>query len=197
MSCALEVPHCLLQQERMNLTAELSPAFQFDFQQRCHRPPSEEPRPCPALGERLLSHCPDCATAQVLSPAELATRMATHKTFLLLDCRPFIAFNLNHINGSLNVNCADRFSKKRLCSGKSRVSDLVCGEEGKALFRELLSSDIVLYDEGSRELNRLASTDPMHVVLAALHREGRAAFVLQGKLNITFNKQNHPKCFSI
>ena len=28
--------------------------------------------------------------------------------FLLLDCRPFIAYNVSHILGAINVNCCDR-----------------------------------------------------------------------------------------
>ena len=37
-----------------------------------------------------------------------------HRNFLLLDCRPFIAYNVSHIRGAINVNCCNRFNRKRL-----------------------------------------------------------------------------------
>ena len=58
--------------------------------------------------------------ASTISGDGLAKRLHSRESrpgrpsFLLLDCRPFIAYNVCHIRGAINVNCCDRFNRKRL-----------------------------------------------------------------------------------
>jgi len=117
--------------------------------------------------------------------------MERPQPFLLLDCRSFTAYNRNHIQGALNMNCADRFSRRRLAGGKCRVADLVCGSEGKASFNELISSDIVLYDDDTTEPADLPPCSPVRVVVAALAREGRHPYVLAGGLKAFQKDYSH------
>ena len=51
--------------------------------------------------------------------------------YLLLDCRPFIAYNVSHIRGAINVNCCNRLNRKRLQMGKATLADLATTKEGK------------------------------------------------------------------
>merc|ERR1711974_433158 len=44
--------------------------------------------------------------------------------YLLVDCRPFIAYNVSHIKGAINVNCCNRLNRKRLQMGKATLADL-------------------------------------------------------------------------
>ena len=58
--------------------------------------------------------------ATTISGDQLAKRLRAREgrpgrqSFLLLDCRPFIAYNVGHVRGAINVNCCDRFNRKRL-----------------------------------------------------------------------------------
>merc|ERR1711963_497045 len=62
--------------------------------------------------------------AKTVEANSLAARIeAAHtKKFILIDCRPFIAYN---------VNCCDRFNRKRLQQGKATLADLATTKEGK------------------------------------------------------------------
>ena len=51
--------------------------------------------------------------------------------YLLVDCRPFIAYNVSHIKGAINVNCCNRLNRKRLQMGKATLADLATTKEGK------------------------------------------------------------------
>ena len=117
-----------------------------------------------------------------ISPDGVVERMGQPKPFLLLDCRPFTSFNSQHITGSLNMTCCDRFSRRRLDGGKCRVSDLVCGAKSKERFRELLSSDIILYDEESAFPFKAGSSNPVMVVSKALTKEKRHHYIVSGNL---------------
>jgi dual specificity MAP kinase phosphatase len=64
------------------------------------------------------------------SPKELVTKLRKSKSMLLVDCRPFVSYNIAHINGAVNVNCSDRFNRKRLQQGKASLVDLVTSKDG-------------------------------------------------------------------
>ena len=129
-------------------------------------------------------HCTDCEKARSMLPAELAKRMEMAKTLLLLDCRSFISYNLNHVRGALNVSCCDRLTKRRLQGGKASVADLVSGNDAKTLFRELIQSEIVLYDEKSKDVSSLTPQSSLHLVLTALLKEGKEVSVLKGEFYV-------------
>ncbi|XP_071439693.1 dual specificity protein phosphatase 4-like [Hetaerina americana] len=139
---------------------------------------------------------------------------------LLLDCRPFLAYNANHIRGAINVNCSDRINRRRLQTGRAALADLAASAEGKARLRwsawpcppppppsEVEAEEgkgeasvpvgvdggvaagcksipapgrkppppeeVVVYDEGTVDLDQLPPTHPLLLVLAALANDQR------------------------
>ncbi|XP_046387994.1 dual specificity protein phosphatase 10-like [Ischnura elegans] len=143
---------------------------------------------------------------------------------LMIDCRPFLAYNANHIRGAINVNCSDRFNRRRLQTGKATLADLAATAEGKARLRGVASTwscrppgavtapttpsgdgeeardavpaavvdelpddgykkvhtgskqmpeEVVVYDEGTVDLDHLPPTHPLLLVLAALANDQR------------------------
>lgn len=161
-----------------------------------------EPGP-PALQKRTrfiqttslpASPCADSATLQralvmkrvaVLQPSELVDRLVTEKDQLpplLVDCRSFIAYNVSHIRGAVNVNCSDRFNRKRLQQGKAALADLATTVEGKEMLRSRVARDIVVYDEATgEEWDRLPVAHPLVLVLTSLVEEGRRPALLIGE----------------
>jgi hypothetical protein len=120
--------------------------------------------------------------ARTIQPQELVTKLRKSKSMLLVDCRPFVSYNIAHINGAVNVNCSDRFNRKRLQQGKASLVDLVTSKDGKDLFKRRGSKDIILYDDHTKDIHQLSPETSMHIVLASLLREGREAYVLKGNL---------------
>ncbi|XP_046567736.1 dual specificity protein phosphatase 10-like [Haliotis rubra] len=134
--------------------------------------------------------------ARTILPHELATKLTKAKPVLVLDCRPFLAFNLSHIHGAVNISCSDRFSKKRLQQGKISVSDLVTTKEGKDIINKKLPKEVVLYDEQTNDLRDITTDNALHYVLSSLHREGRETFVLKGGLK-DFSTKHGDLCDSV
>ncbi|KAL5009121.1 hypothetical protein ScPMuIL_014702 [Solemya velum] len=120
--------------------------------------------------------------ARTMLPQDLASKLNKSKQILILDCRPFMSYNTNHIQGAVNINCSDRFNRKRLQQGKVSLVDLVTTKEGKDLFKRRLTKEIILYDDQTSELHQIATETSMHLVLATLLREGKETFVLKGGL---------------
>lgn len=118
--------------------------------------------------------------ARTIQPQELDTKLRKSKSMLLVDCRPFVSYNIAHINGALNVNCSDRFNRKRLQQGKATIVDLVTSRDGKDMFKRRGSKDIILYDDHTKDIHQLSPETSMHIVLASLLREGREAYILKG-----------------
>ena len=129
---------------------------------------------------RDVLQCQDCVTARTIQPCDLVGQMEKTRP-LLLDCRPFIAYNLKHITGALNISCADRFTKKRLERGKAKISDLVCGHNRKEQFNQL-PSDIVLYDEKTTDPSCMQTNTPLSLVFSSLLKEGRSPVILKGTI---------------
>jgi len=145
------------------------------------------PAPASTAAPASSAVCPRCIRARTLSAAELESRMRHGSHFLLLDCRSFIAYNLKHINGALNVSCADRFTKRRLAGGRTTVGDLISGDDGRAkdIYQELWESDFVVYDDATwNPGDHGDSASSMHTVLEALAKEGKDALVLRGGLEV-------------
>ena len=132
---------------------------------------------------------------RTMYPCDLATKLEKPDKVLLIDCRSFIAFNINHIHGALNVSCCDRLTKKRLQCAKVQIGDLVSpGQEAKEEFfekRGSSSTPVVLYDDSTEELDKLSLTSPLQLVISALHREGVDSFVLKGGLSSFQSRYSH------
>ncbi|CAH1261533.1 dual specificity protein phosphatase 10-like [Branchiostoma lanceolatum] len=133
-------------------------------------------------------------SVRTIGPEELAQRLAgMQKQPIMLDCRSFIDYNLNHIDGALNVSCSDRFSKKRLQQGKASLADLVPNKEGRDILMNRLSREIIVYDESTSEPEQIQPSQPLHVVLDSLFKEGRQAAILKGGLK-EFKEQHESLC---
>merc|ERR1712064_126377 len=108
--------------------------------------------------------------------------VGTKKTdgFLLVDCRPFIQYNVNHIRGAINVNCCDRFNRKRLQQGKATLADLATTKEGKEMLKKRNWKDIIVYDESSEDLRNLPSSHTLFLVIKSLVEDHRTPIMLTG-----------------
>ncbi|XP_043913782.1 dual specificity protein phosphatase 10 [Protopterus annectens] len=133
---------------------------------------------------------------RTIFPGELAKKMTKCSKGLqqsqgpvIIDCRPFMEYNKSHIQGAFHINCSDKISRRRLQQGKITVLDLISCREGKDSFKRIFSKEIVVYDENTNEPNRVLPSQPLHLVLESLRREGKEALVLKGG-HSSF-RQNH------
>ncbi|XP_077291039.1 dual specificity phosphatase puckered isoform X2 [Arctopsyche grandis] len=128
-----------------------------------------------AIGASLASR------VNPLHPDALRRKLERAATpFLLVDCRPFLAYNVNHIRGAINVNCSDRFNRRRLQQGKAGLADLATSHEGKELLRKKLYKEVVVYDECFTDIDRLPNTHPLFLVLTSLIDDDREPALLVG-----------------
>merc|ERR1712038_1166255 len=135
-----------------------------------HPPSSFLSPPAPPGGVVSLpaSPCSESVTMQrsmvmqqatTISGDQLAKRLRAREgrpgrqSFLLLDCRPFIAYNVGHVRGAINVNCCDRFNRKRLQQGKASLADLATTKEGKEALKKRNWKEVVVYDDSSEDLS--------------------------------------------
>ena len=102
--------------------------------------------------------------------------------FLLVDCRPFIQYNVNHIRGAINVNCCDRFNRKRLQQGKATLADLATTKEGKDLLKKRTWKEVIVYDDCSDSLEDLPASHTLFLVMNALVEDNREPIMLLGGL---------------
>lgn len=118
-----------------------------------------------------------------ITPGDLVHLVNNNESILLLDCRSFMAHNSNHITGSLNVGCSDRITKKRLSDGKIQIVDVICGQEGKDLYRRLESdAHIVVYDDNTVDLKSALATQSLRVLADCLRKQDKPFRFLQGGL---------------
>ena len=119
--------------------------------------------------------------SRTIQSHELARRLANKSDLVILDCRPFIVYNVNHVRGAINVNCSDRFNRRRLQLGKATLADLVTAKEGKDLLRHGNYNEVVLYDDCTADLEHLPVQHPLFLVLSALVEEHRQPALLIGE----------------
>lgn len=136
------------------------------------------------------------ASIKIIYPNDLARKMTKGSKSplpsqgpVIIDCRPFMEYNKSHIQGAVHINCADKISRRRLQQGKITVLDLISCREGKDSFKRIFSKEIIVYDENTNEPSRVMPSQPLHIVLESLKREGKEPLVLKGGLS-SF-KQNH------
>merc|ERR1711944_176067 len=130
--------------------------------------------------------------ARTIDPNSLAVRIESDEASrsslskknctLIIDCRPFIAYNGNHIRGAINVNCCDRFNRKRLQQGKATLADLATTKEGKELLKKRTWKEVFVYDECSDSLENLPSSHTLFLVMNALVEDHREPIMLLGGL---------------
>lgn len=126
--------------------------------------------PC-ELASSIVSICSRSCSCSCTEPSHL----------ILLDCRSFLAYNMEHIAGSLNVNITG-IGKKRLQQGKATLVDLIMSENGKEFLKNGNWDKAVVYDESTSDLEKAPSSHPIRLVMDWFRREGRPAFLLKGGL---------------
>ena len=119
---------------------------------------------------------------RTITANELAYRLLGQQANrpVLLDCRPFILYNVNHVRGAINVNCSDRFNRRRLQLGKATLADLATAREGKELLRRRHYREVVVYDDCTDDVDRLPVQHPLFLVLIALLDDNREPTLLLG-----------------
>ncbi|XP_017758755.1 PREDICTED: dual specificity protein phosphatase 10-like isoform X2 [Eufriesea mexicana] len=119
---------------------------------------------------------------KTITADELVNRLFTRDpdSPVLLDCRPFILYNVNHVRGAINVNCSDRFNRRRLQLGKASLADLANTREGKELLRRRHYREVVVYDDCTDDVDRLPVQHPLFLVLVALLEDNREPALLLG-----------------
>lgn len=119
---------------------------------------------------------------RTLEPAEVARRITrAHKPrpFVLLDLRPFFHYNLRHVRSAINLNCSDRFNRKRLQLRRATLVDLAAPAMKEHLKRRGYR-DVIVYDESSSDLACLPSDHPVFLVLSSLLDDNREPLLLKG-----------------
>ncbi|XP_020291482.1 dual specificity protein phosphatase 10-like isoform X2 [Pseudomyrmex gracilis] len=99
---------------------------------------------------------------------------------VILDCRTFIQYNVNHIRGAFNINCSDRFNRRRFLLRKATLADLATTRESKELLRRRQFKDVIVYDDCTDDLEHLDAEHPLFLVLAALVDDDREPALLIG-----------------
>ncbi|XP_028809505.1 dual specificity protein phosphatase 10 isoform X2 [Denticeps clupeoides] len=164
----------------------------------CYGGGPSAPHPTEALSAPSLTSGPARSAYRLLHPNELAKKMTRcpmghpmGPVPVIIDCRPFMEYNKSHIQGAVHINCSDKISRRRLQQGKITVLDLISCREGKDSFKGIFSKEIVVYDDSTVDPSRVTPSQPLHVVLESLRREGKDPIVLKGGL--TGFRQSHEK----
>jgi Rhodanese-like domain len=125
----------------------------------------------------------ECAT---LSPHDLSDQLQ----LLILDCRPFVSYNSNHIRGALNVSCSDCITRKRLLTGRASLGDLVSGtDDAKEQYRRAILSaqttagsvQVVVYDDDTEDFDALPAGHSLRLVVSCLRKAFIDVYYIHGE----------------
>ena len=122
--------------------------------------------------------------ARALEATEVARKITRNhklKSFLLLDLRPFITYNLRHVKGAINLNCCDRFNRKRLQMRRATVVDLAGSPAARDLLKKRCFKEVIVYDDSTTDLQTLHPQHPVFLVLSALLEDNREPLLLKGE----------------
>lgn len=117
-----------------------------------------------------------------IHPHDLAKHLHADDQYVLLDCRPVLAYNSCHISGAVNVNFTS-LMKKRFIAGKIGLADLMTTEEGRQRFRSSTANPTIVYDEDTCDIQKLNSSNSLSLVIVSLTGMGRIPYLLQGGLS--------------
>jgi hypothetical protein len=126
----------------------------------------------------------------------------------IVDCRNFVAYNVNHVTSAFNASCGDRIAQKRLLSGKATVADFVSGgpvpeaesHVPRDHFKQLIQKSaadgriIVAYDDNATNITSLPATHPLRMVTQCLMKAGAVIKFLHGtqakgqSVSVEFNR---------
>ncbi|XP_021348607.1 dual specificity protein phosphatase 1-like [Mizuhopecten yessoensis] len=110
----------------------------------------------------------------------LEDRASCRECVLMLDCRPFMAFNDGHIRNSLNVHCPPIL--KRRSGGFVALENIVPCSEKREMLKEGHFNTIVLYDSDTTDLTLSSKDSNLYSVLKSLRQqvENCQAVYIQG-----------------
>ncbi|XP_014242686.1 dual specificity protein phosphatase 10 isoform X2 [Cimex lectularius] len=150
----------------------------------------------PCIESKTLQRSWVLSTLGRITPDVLADRMSNSMTpILIVDVRPFIAYNVSHIRGSVNVSCSDRISRRRLEQGKATLADLASTVIGKEKMRQRIHKEVIVYDESTSEVDRIANNHPLFLVITSLVQDQRFPVLLLGG-HKEFVKRHREHCDS-
>jgi Rhodanese-like domain len=125
-------------------------------------------------------------TADQLAAIKWSTASPTGQPVVMVDCRPFMAYNASHIRGAINLNCSDRWNRKRLQTGRVSLADLATSPEGKELLRRRSVKEVIVYDDGAVDCERLPPSSTLYIVLSALLDDHKEPLLLAGNLALLY-----------
>lgn len=118
--------------------------------------------------------------------AKMEERKTGPKQYIVLDCRPFMSYNINHISGAININCSDRFNRRRLQQGKATLADLATTREGKEILKRRSFREVIVYDDFTSEKERISVGDPLLLIMSSLVDDHKEPVLLIGKSFVLF-----------
>lgn len=123
-----------------------------------------------------------------ISCPNLAAHMVNPESLVIIDCRNFMTYNANHIRGAVNVNLANKITRKRFVDGHITIPDLVSGAEEKAEYRRKENGAvIVVYDDNATNMESLPAAHPLKLLSNRLQHDGRDVRFLEGELQPSNN----------
>lgn len=118
-----------------------------------------------------------------ISCSDLVAHMVDPESLVIIDCRNFMTYNANHVRGAVNVNLANKITRKRFIDGHITIPDLVSGADEKAEYkRKEHSAVIVVYDDNATNMESLPAAHPLKLLSNRLQSEGRNVKYLEGGL---------------
>ena len=130
-----------------------------------------------------LQRCLMAKKTRIVSSDQLAVKLKASEPLVVVDCRHFVAYNATHIRSAVNINCADRWNRKRLQTGRVHLADLATSHDGKELLRRAsVVRQVLVYDDnGSNDCERLSPSSTLYAVLSALVDDHKEPLLLAGK----------------
>lgn len=152
---------------------------------RCKLEPTSVSLPTSPCAESVtLQRALTLSKVSTIDPDGLKQRLESARPgprpFIIVDCRSFISYNISHISGAININCTDRFNRRRLQQGKATLADLAT-REGKELFKKRSIKEVFVYDDSTMDKDRVTPSHPLLLVLSSLVEDSREPILLLGK----------------
>ena len=119
--------------------------------------------------------------------AELVHReQENQQQLLVIDCRPFLVYNLSHITHAHNVHCPPIV--KRRSGGSLPLENIIRCSTTRTKLQTGQYTTVVIYDENTESLDQLTADSNMTLVLKSLTEdtELKGVFFLEGKLFYIF-----------
>ncbi|XP_049804728.1 dual specificity protein phosphatase 10 [Schistocerca nitens] len=151
------------------------------------------PSPCTEAQPLLAS------AVQIVYPDALAARLVLggDKPLVVLDLRPFFSFNVSHVRGAVNVNCSDRFNRRRLQHGKVSLAELAGSAEGRQALRRPPGEVVVVSDDcpdAEAGAGRISAASALHLVVTSLLADGWQPVYLVAGGHKEFQRRHSALC---